>query len=64
MLQANRKQRIPRSQVNSKIIFSDGLDEGFVEDRKLHENCMLLLGSPFNTSEIMNSFGKSALKHG
>lgn len=61
--ESNASYPSPASEFQN-IIFSDGLDEGLVEDHSLHERCMLLLGSPFNASEIMESFGIHVLKKG
>ena len=61
--ESNASYPSPSSEFQN-IIFSDGLDEGLVEKHSLHERCMLLLGSPFNASEIMESFGIHVLKKG
>ena len=46
------------------IIFSERLDAEVAESHNLIERSMLLLGSPFNTPEIMESFGLHVLKKG
>ena len=63
MYGGRKTQTTQQNQRADNIIFCE-LAEEVIDNFALDEHCMLLIGSPFNSMEIMSAFGNAVLKRG